>query len=184
MKKMLAALAAIFVVLALSSTPAFAKQEKVGICHSTGSASNPYVFIMVPADEANGHITGTAKNHNGKGTDYFADSKEDCKTTTPTPTPTPTDTPLECGDEGYVEKGDECGSDVDTPVVPPTVIVTPIPEAPFVPEVGTKTETLCLAGALVTKVRDAHGNVVSTSTVNGHADCAPAQGTVYEEEGF
>lgn len=40
-----------------------APKEKVGVCHRTGSDTNPYVYTRVPADEANGHITGTAKNH-------------------------------------------------------------------------------------------------------------------------
>lgn len=75
-------------------------QEKVGVCHRTASDSNPYVFIEVPADEANGHITGTDKQHNSKavwksdGTfrgvphkagdvklDYYATSATECQDT-------------------------------------------------------------------------------------------------------
>ncbi len=44
------------------------EKEKVGICHRTGSDSNPYVYIEVPEDEANGHITGDSKQHNSKVT--------------------------------------------------------------------------------------------------------------------
>jgi hypothetical protein len=40
--------------------------DKVGVCHRTASESNPYVLINVPQDEANGHITGTSKQHNHK----------------------------------------------------------------------------------------------------------------------
>jgi hypothetical protein len=90
-------------------------QEKVGVCHRTASESNPYVFISVPEDEANGHITGTDKQHNQKVTwktdgtwrgvphqagdlrlDYYASSSAECEDTTPTTPPTttpPTTTP-------------------------------------------------------------------------------------------
>ena len=39
-------------------------QDKIGICHRTASETNPYVYLRVPADEANGHITGTGSQHN------------------------------------------------------------------------------------------------------------------------
>lgn len=38
--------------------------NKVGICHRTGSTTNRYVYIEVPAVKANGHLTGTGKQHN------------------------------------------------------------------------------------------------------------------------
>lgn len=46
--------------------PANASVDKVGVCHRTASESHPYVLINVPQDEANGHITGTNKQHNHK----------------------------------------------------------------------------------------------------------------------
>lgn len=42
------------------------EQVKVAVCHRTASEGNPYVFIEVPEDEANGHITGTSQQHNLK----------------------------------------------------------------------------------------------------------------------
>lgn len=82
-------------------------QEKVGVCHRTASETNPYVYIYVPKDEANGHITGTDKQHNTKvywksdGTwrgvphhagdeklDYYADGPADCEDTASTTTTT------------------------------------------------------------------------------------------------
>ncbi|MBA3783786.1 MAG: hypothetical protein H0X12_18310, partial [Nocardioides sp.] len=87
---------------------------KVGVCHRTGSESNPYVYINVPADEANGHITGTDKQHNEKVTwneagtwrgvphnagdlrlDYYAPGgKADCdQLTVTTPPPTTSSAP-------------------------------------------------------------------------------------------
>jgi hypothetical protein len=90
-------------------------QDKVGVCHRTASESNPYVYISVPEDEANGHITGTDKQHNQTVTwktdgtwrgvphqagalrlDYYASSSAECEDTTPTTPPTttpPTTTP-------------------------------------------------------------------------------------------
>ena len=87
----------------------------MGVCHRTASESNPYVFISVPQDEANGHITGTDKQHNQTVTwktdgtwrgvphqagdlrlDYYASSSAECEDTTPTTPPTttpPTTTP-------------------------------------------------------------------------------------------
>lgn len=75
-----------------------ATQDKVGVCHRTASETNPYVYIEVPADEANGHITGTDKQHNQQVTwpedgtwrgiehkagdlrlDYFANDASECE---------------------------------------------------------------------------------------------------------
>lgn len=50
-------------VAAASATP---PGDKVGVCHRTAAETNPYVYIEVPADEANGHVTGTDKQHNHK----------------------------------------------------------------------------------------------------------------------
>lgn len=41
-------------------------QDKVAVCHRTASEGNPYTYLEVPEDEANGHITGTSKQHNTK----------------------------------------------------------------------------------------------------------------------
>lgn len=76
-------------------------QNRVGVCHRTASASNRYIYIEVPEDEANGHITGDHRQHNQqivwpadtiwRGTfhaagtpvlDYFATSSDQCENTT------------------------------------------------------------------------------------------------------
>lgn len=88
--------------------------DKVGVCHRTAADTNPYVYIEVPAEEANGHITGTDKQHNEQVTwksdgtwrgvahvagdlklDYYATSSADCEDVVPTPTETVTVTPSE-----------------------------------------------------------------------------------------
>ena len=92
-------------VASVMATPANAGggRHKVGVCHRTASETNPYTFISVPKDEAEGHITGKSKQHNEKivwksdGTwrgvehskgdlklDYYADTKHDCDDNTPT----------------------------------------------------------------------------------------------------
>lgn len=99
---LVAAMLGVGVVATASADP----KEKVGVCHRTASESNPYVYIEVPKDEANGHITGTDKQHNHKvywesdGTwrgsahktgdervDYYASSSADCQDTGATPPP-------------------------------------------------------------------------------------------------
>lgn len=121
------AIALMFVFVPANATGGDSK-EKVGICHRTGSDSNPYVYIEVPKDEANGHITGDSKQHNKKVTwksdgtwngvehkagdlklDYYAsdeDKSTKCdersgptSTPTATPTETPTSTPTEPCDD-------------------------------------------------------------------------------------
>ena len=124
MRKTLALIVAVFTAIALmfAFMPANATgsggKEKVGVCHRTGSDSNPYVYIEVPKDEANGHITGDSKQHNQKVTwksdgtwngvehkagdlklDYYANEEDkvtkcgERSEVTPTPTPTPTSEP-------------------------------------------------------------------------------------------
>jgi hypothetical protein len=68
MKKIIATIAMFVVVFMGLMAPATAGngQDKVDVCHRTASESNPYVFISVPQDEADGHITGTGKQHNHK----------------------------------------------------------------------------------------------------------------------
>lgn len=61
----------------------------------------------------------------------------------------------------------------ETPVDIPTSVPAGVPSA----------ESKCLGGALVTKSTDAKGNI-TTSTVNGHPDCAPENGEVFKEEGM
>jgi hypothetical protein len=116
-------------------------QDKVGVCHRTASESNPYVYISVPADEANGHITGTDKQHNQQVTwktdgtwrgvahkagdlrlDYLASSPNDCEDTTPTTTPTPTPT-------------------TSTPTTTPTTPTTAPTTAPTTPTTAAPTTT-------------------------------------------
>jgi len=107
---MLLGIAMVGVGLFLSG-PASAAQGKVGVCHRTASDTNPYVYIEVPADEANGHITGTGKNHKkprvwkSDGTwrgaphqegdpkeDYFAPGGAgDCEDTSTTPSVNPSE---------------------------------------------------------------------------------------------
>ena len=86
-------------------------KQKVDVCHRTASDTNPYVLISVPADEANGHITGDGKNHKkprlwksdgifrgvahlagDKKWDFYADEfgcEDITSESTPTPTPSP-----------------------------------------------------------------------------------------------
>lgn len=74
MNKIVALIAALVLVVAgvfvvVSATSADAKPKvKVGVCHRTASETNPYVYIEVPEDEANGHITGTSNQHNNSVT--------------------------------------------------------------------------------------------------------------------
>ncbi|GAA2084358.1 hypothetical protein IDH50_06145 [Aeromicrobium tamlense] len=94
-------------------------QEKIGVCHRTASESNPYVYLEVPAAEANGHITGTGSQHHQQVTwksegswrgvahaagdlrlDYYAHEDEiaarqclDTSTPTEDPTTPPTEDP-------------------------------------------------------------------------------------------
>lgn len=57
-------------------------QDKVGICHATGSESNPYVFIVIatPADR-NAHVideNGTLHGDRLGNQDFYADKEEEC----------------------------------------------------------------------------------------------------------
>lgn len=83
MKKVLAFIGA-FVVMGAMATPAFATQDKVTICHVTPGNS---VTLEIPADQANGHLTGKAAGHdiNGPVEDYLGPCKEDPKPPVVTP---------------------------------------------------------------------------------------------------
>jgi hypothetical protein len=61
---------------------ATAPLDKAGLCHATGSASEPYVYIVVRQEAVQGHL-----DHG----DYPANSPAACQRT---PMPTPTNTPL------------------------------------------------------------------------------------------
>ncbi|MCD9154449.1 hypothetical protein [Aeromicrobium duanguangcaii] len=122
---------------------------KVGVCHRTASESNPYVFISVPKDEANGHITGTDKQHNHQVTwatdgtwrgmahkagdlrlDYYASAEEvaagRCFNTTE-PTTEPTTPPTE-----PTTPPTEPTTPPTEPTTPPTEPTTP-PTEPTTP---------------------------------------------------
>lgn len=66
MKKLLAlAVVASIAALGLGIVPVSASEvENVGVCHRTAAETMPYVYILVPPDEADGHITGTSMQHN------------------------------------------------------------------------------------------------------------------------
>ena len=75
---------------AIAVTPAAATNStipdhKIGICHATGSSTNPYVFIVVDKHAADAH----AKHQDGRDI-IGAKSAADCPhkvAATPTPTP-------------------------------------------------------------------------------------------------
>ena len=89
----------ILLALAFAGGSPTAANEKVGICHATGSESNPYVFIEVAEQAAlNAHIDRDTGNLHGDrlgNMDFYADDEADCPSTEPTPTATevPQETP-------------------------------------------------------------------------------------------
>lgn len=90
---------AILLLLAVAGgAPAAANDnEKVGICHATNSASNPYVYIEVAEAAAKAHLDGSHPSHHGvtlEDEDYLADGPADCDAT---PTSTATEAPQETG---------------------------------------------------------------------------------------
>lgn len=128
------------ILLALGSTasaePGNGGDSKVAVCHRTASESNPYTFILVPEDEANGHITGTSAQHNSQvvwksdGTwrgvehkagdlklDYFATAEEIEAGKCFDPEVVPPEEPEEVTVEAPVFT-DECDPDNEVLVVP------------------------------------------------------------------
>jgi hypothetical protein len=76
-----------------------AQADRVGICHRTGSATNPYVFIEVSENAVPAHIGPDAHPPLNGREDFRASGPEECvvtttttvtKTTTTVPTPTTT----------------------------------------------------------------------------------------------
>jgi hypothetical protein len=89
----------ILLALAFAGGSPAAANEKVGICHATGSESNPYVFIEVAEQAAlNAHIDRDTGNLHGDrlgNMDFYADDESACAATEPSPpaTETPQETP-------------------------------------------------------------------------------------------
>jgi hypothetical protein len=99
-----------------SGDPAFASAtgHKVGICHATGSKTNPYVYIVVDQHAADAH----RKHQDGR--DIIGVSSADkCKcpqgTHSPVPTPAPT------GKGSHDDKGEVKGTST-TPQPAPTTL--------------------------------------------------------------
>lgn len=82
-----------FAVSAASATSSTIPAHKVGICHATGSKTNPYVFIVVDKHAAAAH----AKHQDGRDvigvTSASACPKVAAAQATPTPSPTATPAP-------------------------------------------------------------------------------------------
>jgi hypothetical protein len=107
-------------VAAFSAAPALAttntnSDHKVGICHATGSKTNPYVYIVVDKHAADAH----AKHQDGK--DIIGASSagqcpkpaaKDCPkpTVTPKPTPKPVVTPKPTATPKPADNGQTLGT--------------------------------------------------------------------------
>ena len=108
---------AVAALLGASALPTLAKHDdKVGVCHHTGSATNPVVFILVapaavPAHEAHGDTVGVKDASECQTTPTPSPTPTPGATPTPTPSPTPTPTPEA------------------TPTPTPEATPTPTPEA-------------------------------------------------------
>ena len=48
---------------AISPEAVSADEDKIGICHGTGSATQPYTFILVDRNAAAGHFNGSLPGH-------------------------------------------------------------------------------------------------------------------------
>lgn len=78
--------------------------NKMTICHGTGSASNPFVRIVVSSNADGGHFNTNGTPRAGHESDILLSGEADCPTvagavatptpiSTPFPTPTPTPAP-------------------------------------------------------------------------------------------
>jgi hypothetical protein len=87
-KLLMAAGATLASVSLFATTPALATSNhdhKIGICHATGSKTNPYVYINVDKHAAEAH-----KKHQDGRDIVGVKSEKDCPKVTKSPSPTPT----------------------------------------------------------------------------------------------
>lgn len=82
MKKLSAVVAASIIIsgLAVSASPALAKDHKVVLCHATGSASNPYTRIKISENALDAH----QKESHQHGEDILISESEQCPKGAPT----------------------------------------------------------------------------------------------------
>lgn len=89
---------AIFLVVAFTTGRASATaEEKVTICHATGSETNPYTQNVVSPNAIEGHFDNPGTPKAGHESDLLFEGEVDCPEpeVTPTPTDEPTPTPTE-----------------------------------------------------------------------------------------
>jgi hypothetical protein len=73
------AIAAMTVSTATSAFATAPPDHKVGICHRTGSETNPYVFIVVDVASLDAHFNVNPGHPPKDGReDFYANSAEDC----------------------------------------------------------------------------------------------------------
>jgi hypothetical protein len=125
--RLLCACTAALAIMLAAHHPGMAQEEQVSICHSTGSAANPWVFMTIDPR--------TWPEHQAQG-DFRATSLADCSPPTPaptapltqaqtvpqqqqppapsTPSPSPTSGPERASDVSSLPKG---GGDADRPLL-------------------------------------------------------------------